>query len=177
MRHLVRLALIASLASGIGCLPVAPSGTGSTGSGGTGGSNNTQGTMSATIGNIPWAANGRVTATYSPAQNGGGSSVLNLAGVDAPLTQTFGFAIASVVPGSALNPGTYQVGPGGTNANLTDSIGATFQASGSIGSGTVTIVTFSTAARTATGSFNFILVQTGGIATRVVANGTFSVTF
>jgi hypothetical protein len=178
MRHVIRLALIASFLAGLGCnLPAGPSGTGSSSGSSGNGSGNSQGTMSATIANIPWTANGRVTATYSPAQNGVGSSVLNLTGVDLPLTQTFGFAISSVLAGSALTPGTYQVGTPGTNATLTDGIGTTYQATGSVGSGTVTLVTFSTTNRTATGSFSFIVVQTGGIATRAVANGSFSVTF
>jgi hypothetical protein len=179
MRYLAYLALIASVVLGIGCnLPEGPSGTGSSsGLGNTGGSNSTQGTMSATIGNIPWTANGRVTATYARSQNGVGSSVLNLAGLDFPLSNTLQFAVGSVTLGTDLTPGTFQVGTSGTNANLTDSFGNTFQAAGPVGSGTVTISTFSVAARTATGTFTFVLVQSGGIVTKVVNSGTFSVTF
>ena len=179
MRHLAYLALIASVVLGIGCnLPEGPSGTGSSsGLGNTGGSNSTQGTMSATIANLPWTANGRVTATYARSQNGVGVSILNLAGQDFPLTNTLQFAVGSVSLGTDLSPGTFQVGTTGTNANLTDSIGNTFQAAGPVGSGTVTITSFSIAARTATGTFNFVLVQSGAIATKAVTSGTFSVTF
>jgi hypothetical protein len=176
MRCLIRLVLIASFAASIGCgLPAGPTSSGSSGSSGTG-TNGSQGSMSATIANIPWTANGRVTATYSPAQNGVGASTLSVVGVDSPLTQTVGFAAASTTQGTALTPGTYAIGTAGTNANLTDSLGNTFQASGSVGSGSVTIDTFSVTARTATGSFSVVVVQTGGIATRGIA-GTFSVTF
>jgi hypothetical protein len=177
MRSLVRLTLIASLAASIGCnLPEGPTSTGSSSGSGSGQSSNTQGTMSATIANIPWTANGRVTATYAPSQNGVGASVLNLAGQDFPLTNTLQFAVGSVTVGNDLSPGTFQVGTAGTNANLTDGIGNTFQAAGSVGSGTVTLNTFSTTARTATGTFTFVLVQSGAIATKAVT-GTFSVTF
>jgi hypothetical protein len=69
------------------------------------------------------------------------------------------------------------VGVTGTNANLTDSIGNTFLAAGPVGSGTVTITAFSVSARTATGTFNFVLTQSGGIATKAVSSGTFTVTF
>jgi hypothetical protein len=178
MRSLVRLTLIASLLASIGCnLPEGPTGIGSSsGSGNTGGSNSTQGTMNATIANIPWTANGRVTATYAASQNGVGASTLNLAGQDFPLTNTLQFAVGSVTLGTDLSPGTFQVGTTGTNANLTDGIGNTFQAAGPVGSGTVILNTFSTTARTATGTFNFVLVQSGAIATKAVT-GTFSVTF
>ncbi len=100
--------------------------------------------MSATIGNIPWTANGRVTATYARSQNGVGASILNLAGQDFPLTNTLQFAVGSVTLGTDLSPGTFQVGTTGTNANLMDSIGNTFQAAGPVGTGTVTINSFST---------------------------------
>jgi hypothetical protein len=133
--------------------------------------------MSATIGNFPWTATGRVTATYARSQNGVGFSVLNLAGQDFPLSNTLQFAVGSATLGTDLTPGTFQVGTSGTNANLTDSLGNTFQAAGPVGSGTVTINTFSVAARTVTGTFNLVLVQSGGIVTKVVNSGTFSVTF
>jgi hypothetical protein len=176
MRSFVRLIVIASFASGLGCgLPAGPT-AGSTGSTGGSGSNTTQGTMSATIANVPWTANGRVTATYSTAQNGVGASLLNVVGQDSPLTQTLGFAVGSLNLGAALTPGTYQVGTTGTSANLMDGIGTTYQAAGSVGTGNVTIVTFSTATRTATGTFSFVVVQTGGSSQRAV-NGNFNVTF
>jgi len=76
-----------------------------------------------------------------------------------------------------LTPGTFQVGITGTNANLTDSIVNTFLAAGPVGSGTVVITTFSANARTAIGTFNFVLIQSGGIATKAVTSGTFTVTF
>jgi len=126
--------------------------------------------MSATINNIPWTANGRVTATYSPSQYGVGSSVLYLAGQDFPLTNTLQFAVGATTVGTDLTPGTFQVGVTGTNANLTDSIGNTFLAAGPVGSGTVTITAFSASARTATGIFNFVLIQSGGIATKAVSS-------
>jgi hypothetical protein len=133
--------------------------------------------MSAIINNIPWTANGRVTATYVPSQNGVGTSVLNLAGLDFPLTNTVQFTVGATTVGTVLTPGTFQVGITGTNANVTDSIGNTFLAAGPVGSGTVVITTFSANARTAIGTFNFVLIQSGGIATKAVTSGAFSVTF
>jgi hypothetical protein len=132
--------------------------------------------MSATIANIPWTANGRVTATYARSQNGVGASILNLAGQDsadehASIRRWFR------KPGDRLVSRHFSGGTTGTNANLMDSIGNTFQAAGPVGSGTVTINSFSVAGRTATGTFNFVLVQSGAIATKAVTSGTFSVTF
>ena len=179
MRHVVRLAVIAAVVLSIGCdLPEGPSGTGSSsGSGTTGGGNSTQGTMTATIANVPWTANGRVTATYTTAQNGVGASVLNLTGQDFPLTRTLSIAIGSLNLGTALAPGTFQVGTTATNATLTDGLGTTYQASGPVGSGTVTLNTFNTTTRTATGTFDFVVIQTGGSAQRAITAGSFSVTF
>ena len=178
MRHAVSLALLASVVLGTGCnSPGGPTPTGfSSGSAG-GGSSNSQGTMSTTIANVPWTANGRVTATYSQAQNGVGASVLLLTGQDSPLSQTLTISVGSANLGTALTLGTFQVGPTATNATLTDSFGTTYQAAGVVGNGNVTITAFSTATRTAAGTFNFVVVQTGGSATRAITNGSFNVTF
>lgn len=177
MRRLVRVALIASVIASINCGSVTgPSG--SSGGGGTG-SNNSQGTMSATIANVPWTANGRVTATYAPAQNNLAVSTLNVFGQDSPLTQTLGFAVTAPAVGTVLTPGTYQVSTAGTNALLTVNTGTvtTFQASGPVGFGTVTITAFSTVTRTAVGSFTFVVVQSGGSAQKSINSGNFNVTF
>ena len=174
MRSYLRLGLIVLLAASAGCdLPPGPTGTGGSTNNGQG----TQGTMNATIANVPWTANGRVTATYATAQNGVGASVLNLSGQDAPLTRTITIAIGSLNLGTALSPGTFQVGTTATNATLTDGQGNTFQASGPVGFGTVTLTTFNTTTRTATGSFNFVVIQTGASAQRAITNGSFSVNF
>lgn len=174
MRYLFRLALVVCVASSIGCLPASTSPTGSSTSG-TGPIS--QGTMSATIGSAPWTASARVTATYSPAQGGVGTAILSLSGQDSPLTEMLTFSIGALTPGTDLTLGTYQVGTTGTNANLMDGVGNTYQASGLVGTGTVTLNTFSTTARTASGTFNFIMLQNGTGTTRAVANGSFAVMF
>jgi hypothetical protein len=177
MRSVVRIALSALVIATLGCgLPQGPTPT-STGSSGNPSTNNTQGTMSALIGNLPWSATGRVTATLSPAQNGTGFSILTLTGQDFPLTEMLSFSVASVTPGSVLTANTYQVGITATNANLTDANGITYQASAGVGSGTVVISTISLTARTATGAFNFVMIQSGGPISKAVVNGSFSVTF
>ena len=177
MRCLVRIALSALLIATLGCgLPAGPT-SGSSGSSGNPSNNNTQGTMAATIGNFPWTANGRVTATYSPSQNGVGTSILTLTGQDFPLTELLSFTVSSVTAGSVLGPGTFNVATPGNNANLMDGNGATYQASGLVGSGTVTINSFSVTTRTATGSFNFVVMQSTGLTTKALVNGSFSVTF
>src|SRR5690349_15316698 len=106
MRHLIRLALVASLAASTGCLPEAPTQTGSLGSSGSG--TGTQGTMTAVIGTHQWTADGRVTATYAPAQAGVGTSILTISGQDSPLSEMLPVSIRSVSAGSALTVGTYQ---------------------------------------------------------------------
>src|SRR4029079_10061232 len=107
MRRLVRLVLITSIVASINC----GSTTGPTGSSGSSGSgsNNLQGTISATIANIPWTANGSVTATYSPAQSSRGVYVRYLDRQDSPFTQMLVFAVGSPTVGTALTPVTYQV--------------------------------------------------------------------
>jgi len=175
MRCLGPLTLLASLVVALGCgLPEGPTAI-PPGSGN--GSTTTQGTMTATIGNFPWTANARVTATYAPAQNGLGMSVLTIAGQDLPLTEILSFSVGSLTQGSILTPGTYQVSTTGTNANMTDANGITYQASGLVGTGSVTITTFSLTTRTATGGFNFVMMQPGAAITKAVVNGSFSVTF
>jgi hypothetical protein len=179
MRRLGQFAVITSLIAAINCgSTTSPGGSGSS-SGSGQGSSFTQ-TFAANIGNAPWTANGRITATYSPAQNNVGTSVLNIVGQDFPLTQTFGFAVAPQTVGVPLTTGIYQVAATTqSNALLTVSTGTltTFQATGSTGSGTITITTFNTLTRRASGSFNFVVVQSGGSAQKAVAGGTFDVTF
>jgi hypothetical protein len=172
MRFLFRLALVASLAASIGCLPAAPTSPSSSGSGA-----GTQGTMTAVIGAFQWTANGRVTATYAPAQAGIGTSILTISGQDSPLTEMLTFSISSVSAGSALTVGTYQIGTTSTTANLMDANGTTYQASGANGSGTITVDSFSATTRSASGTFNLVLVQNGTSITKAVSAGTYNVTF
>ena len=176
MRHLIRLALVASLAASTGCLPAGPSpicpSAGSSGNG-----TGTQGTMTAVIGAFQWTANGRVTATYAPAQSGVGTSILTISGQDSPLTEMLTFSVSSVSAGSALTVGTYQIGTTSTTANLMDANGTTYQGSGAVGSGTITVDNFSATTRTASGTFNLVLVQNGTVITKAVSAGTYSVTF
>src|SRR5262252_4011953 len=99
MRYLIRLAVVVSLATSIGCLPEGSSPTvPSTSRSGT----TTQGTMTAIVGSLQWIANGRVTATYSPAQGGVGTSILTISGQDFPLTEMLTFSTSSVSPGTPL---------------------------------------------------------------------------
>jgi hypothetical protein len=175
MRYLIRLTLVASLAASIGCLPEAPTPVGS--SSGSPSGTGTQGTMTAVIGTFQWTASGRVTATYAPAQAGIGTSILTISGQDSPLTEMLTFSISSVSQGSPLTVGTYQIGTTSTTANLMDANGVTYQASGAIGSGTITVDNFSPTTRTASGTFNLVLVQNGTVVTKAVSAGTYNVTF
>jgi len=52
-----------------------------------------------------------------------------------------------------------------------------YQASGAIGSGTITVDNFSPSTRTASGTFNLVLVQNGTVVTKAVSAGTYNVTF
>jgi hypothetical protein len=133
--------------------------------------------MTAVIGAFQWTANGRVTATYAPAQSGVGTSILTISGQDSPLTEQLTFSISSVSQGSPLTIGTYQIGTTSTNANLMDANGTTYQASGAIGSGTITVDSFSATTRTASGTFNLVMVQNGTTFMKAVSAGTYNVTF
>src|SRR5262245_47555023 len=122
MRWFTRLALAAFAVASFGCnLPEGPTPSGSSSS--STGTINSQGTMSAVIGNIPWNANARVTATYSRAQNAGGASILNVSGTDVPLSAMLSLTVSSVSLGTDLTPGTFPIGTTGTSATLTDSLG------------------------------------------------------
>jgi len=72
---------------------------------------------------------------------------------------------------------TYSIGSGGNNANYVLPGGSTtWTAVGARGSGSVMITAFSAANKTASGTFNFVLVNgSGGMKT--VTNGSFSVTY
>ena len=142
------------------------------------GSNSPQ-TFTATINNFPWVANGSIKATFTPATTNASAASLNIVAQDSPLVQTLSVTAGPTVPGTPLTTGTYQVGTSATNALFTDVIGTTYQAglTVGVGSGSVTISSLNTTTKVATGTFNFVLTQTNGVATRVVNNGTFSVNF
>lgn len=134
--------------------------------------------MSATIDGVAWIANGRLTAKYSPAQVNVGASSLDLTGQDAGLAYTLGIGIASGTVGTPLVAGTYQVGITATSASLAVGAGQTILFSKlGLGSGTVTLSTFSTTTGTASGTFSFVMLPSSGGAGKSVTNGSFNVTF
>ena len=171
MRSVAWFLFIASVVASV-CCGSSTSPSGSSGSG----PNSTQ-TFTATINNSPWVANGSIKATFTPVTTNVSASSLNIVAQDSPLVQTLGFAVGPTLPGTPLTTGTYQVGTTATNAIFTDVIGTTYQAGLNVGSGSVTISSLNTTTKVATGTFNFVLTQTNGVATRVVSNGTFSVNF
>ncbi len=172
MRPVVSSLLIASIVASLSCGSSTSPSSGSSG----GGSNVTQ-TFTATINNFPWVANGSIKATFTPATTNVSAASLNIVAQDSPLVQTLGFTVSPALPGTSLSTGTYQVGTTGTTAIFTDVLGTTYQAGLNTGSGSVTLATFNPTTKVATGTFNFVLTQTNGVATRVVNNGTFSVNF
>ena len=166
-RVLVVVSMVASLNCG--------STTGPSG-GGSGSSGATQ-SLSVTINNIPWTANGAIAATYSAPSGNVGTAALNVVAQDSPFTQSMSFAVSPATAGVPLAPGTYSVGATATTALLTIGSSTTFQASASAGSGSVTLTTFNTTSKTASGTFNFVMFQTTGSLTRTLTSGTFTVAF
>jgi hypothetical protein len=92
--------------------------------------------------------------------------------------QTFSFDVHAPSISSPLTPGTYRVSDGATNAVLGKNF-TLYGASGSTGSGTLTLNSISTTARTAAGTFTYVVVDqlgAGGV-THSITNGKFNVTF
>jgi len=133
----------------------------------------TAATLTAIVNNIPWTANGPITATYTPVTSSLTASNLNVSGQDSPSTQTLMFVVGPAQVGSAVTTGTYLVGSTSTSATLTVAGGSTFAA----GSGSVTIDTLNPTAKTASGTFNFVMREVNGPGTRTITSGSFSVTF
>jgi hypothetical protein len=129
------------------------------------------GTMSATIGGLPWVATVSLTATFD-------GKVLSLVGADS--TTVLSVAISS--PGSPvpnLAIGTYGIGlnsPTTATLSLTAATAETFVANASGGFGSVVLDTLTSTG--ASGSFSFTLLPTVGAgASEGVVNGLFNVTF
>jgi hypothetical protein len=177
MRRSARGALVAVVALCVGCNSTSsPSGS-SSGSSGSG-SGSTRSSVSATINNVPWVADGSITAAYTAAQASASPAAFHIVATDASQIQTFDVAFGPLANGTGLTPGTtYRVGASSTSASLTVTVLAVYQAGGQLGDGYVTLDTFNPGTKTATGTFEFTLWQVNGIATRVVSNGAFTVTF
>lgn len=165
LASLVLLAALIAIACGGGSSPAAPS-PGGTGS-----------TLVALIDGVTWNQP-NVVARYSQTSN----RYLEVDSLDAA-NNLFGFAFGKFGTNNGdLTPGTYEIGPTNTNANFITVGGTpTWSASPSVGplagkgSGRVTLTSFSTTAKTASGTFSFVLVN--GSATKNVTNGVFNVKF
>ncbi len=143
--------------------PTAPSPQ-PTGGGGGGGGGTSTAPFTAVINGQAWAA---TTATFTVSYTNG---VLAMSGTDAT-GWTFGLAIPASGPGPvALSTGA--------NAILTSPSNQNWSAT-HLDGGSGTIVVTSLTSNSATGTFSFVMVPSGGGATgnRTVAQGTFSVTF
>jgi hypothetical protein len=143
--------------------PGAPSGTGST--------------LSALIDGVVWNQP-NVIARYSQTNN----RYLEVDSIDTG-NNLFGFAFGKFGTNNGdLTPGTYEIGPTNTNANFVTAGGTAIwsatPAAGPIagkGSGRVVLTSFSTTAKTASGTFSFVLVNANS--TKTVTNGVFNVRF
>jgi Family of unknown function (DUF6252) len=144
-----------------------------TGGGGTSGGNGS--TLSALIDGATWNQP-NVVARYSATNN----KYLEVDSID-PQSNLFGFAFGKFGTNNGdLTPGTYEIGATNTNANFVTVGGTpTWSASPGVatlpgkGSGRVVLTSFSATAKTASGTFNFVLVN--GTSTKTVTNGVFSV--
>jgi len=133
--------------------------------------------MSATIDGVKWTATS-VSGTYSPATNNVGASILTIVGTD--VTQSVGIGIGNGKVGTALTTGTYDI-PAINTATGNLSIGlalnaytAAFTVPGS--SGFITLSTFNTSTKKASGTFTLVVVGAGS-AKKNITDGTFSVTY
>lgn len=141
-------------------------------SGGSSGGNGS--TLSAVIDGATWNQP-NVTARYSVSNY----KYLEVDSVDASFN-LFGFAFGKFGDTGDLTTGTYEIGPTNTNANFVTVGGTpTWTASPGVatlpgkGSGRVVLTSFSATAKTASGTFSFVLVN--GSSMKSVTNGTFNV--
>ena len=141
-------------------------------SGGTSGGNGS--TLSALIDGATWNQP-NVVARYSVSN----FKYLEVDSIDAK-NNLFGFAFGKFGDTGVLTTGTYEIGPTNTNSNFVTVGGTpTWTASPGVanlpgkGSGRVVLTSFSATAKTASGTFSFVLVN--GSSTKNVTNGTFSV--
>jgi hypothetical protein len=141
-------------------------------------SNNGNGsTLSAVIDGATWNKP-NVTARYSTAN----PPYLEVDSIDSA-NNLFGFLIRRFGTNTGdLTPGTYEIGPTNSNANFITVGGTpTWTASPGVagiaakGSGSVVLTAFSKTAKTASGTFSFVLAGTSS--TKTVTNGVFNVTF
>jgi Family of unknown function (DUF6252) len=152
--------------------PSAPTGgTSGAASGGNGS------TLSALIDGVTWNQP-NVVARYSQTNN----KYLEVDSIDAG-NNLFGITFGKFGTNTGdLTPGTYEIGPTNTNANFI-TVGGTptwtaSPAAGPVagrGSGRVILTGFSTTAKTASGTFSFVLFNGSG--TKNVTNGVFNVRF
>ncbi len=123
------------------------------------------GSMSARIDGDAWIANAALSVTFT-------GGVLAFAGSDVA-TATVGVGL---IP---TGPGTYPIGPTQpTNANVSLGTPNSWSASSAVGSGSITLTTFT--ANSASGTFFFTaepVATTGATGTKVVTEGVFDVTF
>ena len=163
------LPLFVLLAAACGGSSTQPSNSGS-GSGSGAGSGSAA--FSATIDGVAFNATS-VTVTLSSTK----PPYLGLSAADAGLN-LFSFAMGPA--SGSFGVGTYEVGTGdklGNNGNFVLPGGSTiWTAVGNRGSGQVTITAFSTATKTVSGTFNFVLVSGNG-STKTVTNGSFNTTY
>jgi len=156
MRSLVTLTAVAVLFGGCGTDPISPD---------NGDTPLVNGSMSAKVDGDSWVANSALTVAYT-------GGILAFAGSDASmLTIGMGF-----IP---TGPGTYSIGPSEpTNANLSEGTVHSWAASSSMGSGSVTLTSFTE--NSASGTFSFTVepvTTTGATGSRLVTEGMFDVTF
>jgi len=130
--------------------------------------------MTAVIDGMAWTAT-NVTANFVGGVSSDPSQSFKVDGTDASLN-LLSFDITNG-PHSLITTGIYTIGP--DNASAADYVvplgTQTWIAASDTGSGSVTLTTFSTAAKTASGTFSFVLKN--NTSTKLVTTGVFNVTF
>ncbi|HYM25423.1 MAG TPA: DUF6252 family protein [Vicinamibacterales bacterium] len=165
MKHVLPIVLFLTTACGGSSTQPSNSSGSQSGSGSNSGSN----TFTATIDGAAWKP-ATITARLSSTT----PAYLEVDTTDSAL-DLFGFAAGPFT--GTFGTGTYQIGSGPSNASYVLPGGTTiWSALTGRGSGSITVAAFSAANKTASGTFNFVLVNGSG-GTKTVTNGTFSVTF
>jgi len=131
--------------------------------------------VTAAFDNIPWVGNSKLQAYFQLAGAGGPQSLF-VSVTDSPPTQVFSFSVRAPSAFTALTPGTYRVSDRTTDAGFSKNFG-NYSTSWSPGSGTLTLNSISTTAKTATGTFTYVVVDQTGTVSHSITNGKFNVSF
>ena len=165
------LTSVSSCGSNSPASPSALGGTATSSLTSTAGDSTSKGSITMLVDSVPWSATSGVTAIRT-------SGILSIAGTDP--TWNLSFAVAANAPGTFVIPGP--AGPqAGNNALLllmqNGTTTGSWAANSTQGNGTVTITSLTLTAVSGTFAFSVLPASGTAVGGKILANGTFSISF